>query len=160
MDAEQALYLAQARSDLRAFDLLTGANTCHRVHYLQMMTEKLAKAYFWRRGQPLKKRHDYFVRFMRAAGGRGDVGRAVGIQPSAHWQSYVDAVLPAAHLIEQMAPAEAGDGPNAEYPWPHDAPTTAPATYVFPAWSEMQTPRGKKFLNLLRLLVERFEAYG
>lgn len=159
MDAEQALYLTQARSDLRAFDLLRTAEVCHQLHYLQMVTEKLAKAYFWRQGHPLKKQHDYFVTFMRVIGGRGDVGRAVGIKPSNHWEAYIDGVLPVAQAIEQMAPAEAGDGPNAEYPWPHASPTSAPATYAFPIWYEIVAPRGQRLLDLLRRLVERFEQY-
>lgn len=100
MDAEQGLYLAQVRSDLRAFDSLAKADPCHQIHYLQMITEKLAKAYFWRQGQPLRKRHDYFVKFMRAVGGRGDVGRVVGIKPSGFWAAYVDGVLPVAQAVE------------------------------------------------------------
>ena len=116
MDAEQEQYLIQARSDLRAFDMLPMADVCHQLHYLQMITEKLAKAYFWRKGNPLKKRHDYFVKFLRRIGGRGDVGIAVGIKPSNHWEAYVDGILPVAQTIERMAPAEANDGPNAEYP--------------------------------------------
>lgn len=96
MDAEQALYLAQARSDLRAYDLLEPAEPCHRIHYLQMATEKLAKAYFWKQGHPLRKRHDYFVAFLRAAGGNGQVGRVVGIQPAGNWASAVNGVLPVA----------------------------------------------------------------
>ena len=68
MDAEQGLYLTQARSDFRALRTLKGADACHQIHYLQMATEKLAKAYFWRAGKPLKKQHDFFVKFLRAAG--------------------------------------------------------------------------------------------
>lgn len=160
MREEQRLYLAQARSDLSAFGLLAGAAACHRIHYLQMMTEKLAKAYFWRQGRAPKKRHNYFVKFMRAVGGRGDVGRAVGITPAAHWEAYVDGVLPLAQVIEGMAPAEADDGPNAEYPWPHDTPTQAPADFPFPLWEEVQAPRGQRLLDLLRRLLAQFEEYG
>lgn len=59
-----------------------------------------------------------------------------------------------------MAPAEAGDGPNAEYPWPHDAPANAPVSYPFPVWDEIIAPRGQKLLDLLRRLVGRFEQYA
>lgn len=160
MDAEQALYLAQSRSDLRAYDLLTAADGCHRVHYLQMATEKLAKAYFWRAGQPLKKQHDYFMKFLRAVGGNGRVGSAVGVKPRDHWEAYVNGILPVAQVIEAMAPSEAADGPNAEYPWPHEAPTDAPASYHFPLEDELVTPRGKRFLDVLRRLLDRFEQYS
>jgi hypothetical protein len=156
VDAEQGLYLVQARSDHRAYLLLTraGADGCHRVHYLQMATEKLAKAYFWRAGRPLKKQHDYFLKFLRAVGGRGDVGRAVDVKPSEHWEAYVE------RAIKAMAPAVAGDGPNAEYPWPHAKPECAPATYEFPLCDELETHRGKKFLDVLRRLLDHFEKYA
>jgi hypothetical protein len=160
VDVEQALYLTQARSDLRAYDLLTAADSCHRMHYLQMATEKLSKAYFWRVGQPLKKRHDYFMKFMRAVGSNGNVGKAVGIKTSNHWEAYIDGVLPVAQVIEGMAPTEADDGPNAEYPWPHEAPVSAPANYHFPLEDELVTPRGKRFLDVLRRLLDRFEQYA
>ena len=38
---------------------------CHGLHYLQMATEKLAKAFFLAWG-PIKKRHNYFSKFWRA----------------------------------------------------------------------------------------------
>ncbi|MBX9579987.1 MAG: hypothetical protein K2X87_06725 [Gemmataceae bacterium] len=156
----QRLYLIQARSDLRAYDLLSEAAPCHRIHYLQMVAEKLAKAYFWRQGQAPKRRHNYFVKFLRAVAGRGDVGRAVGIGPNSHWENYVAGTLWLALVIEGMAPAEAGDGPNAEYPWPHEAPAHAPASFHFPLWDEINAPRGRRLLALLRLLLDRFEQYG
>ena len=160
MDIEQGLYLTQARSDFHALRALKGADPCHQIHYLQMATEKLAKAYFWRVGKPLKKRHDFFVKFLRAARKRGDIGRILGIKPTANWEAYVDSVLPVTLAVEQMAPSEAGDGPNAEYPWPHEAPEQAPATFAFPVWDEIAAPHGQKFLGLLGRLLDNFEKFA
>lgn len=160
MDAEQGLYLTQARSDFRALKALEGSDPCHRIHYLQMATEKLAKAFFWRAGSPVKKRHDFFVRFVQVIGNRADVGRAIGIKPSGFWRSYAAGVLPVAQAIESMAPSEAGDGPNAEYPWPREAPEHAPATFDFPLWDEIVSPQGQKLLALLGRLLDHFEKFA
>ena len=52
MNDAQELWLRQARSDHALFLQLrrTGADECHLLHYLQMATEKLSKAYLWRSG--------------------------------------------------------------------------------------------------------------
>ena len=44
----QRLWWEQSKSDLRVFKQLRalGAHPCHLLHYLQMATEKLSKAYF------------------------------------------------------------------------------------------------------------------
>lgn len=46
MNEQQRLYLVQARSDRDILKLLSSQPICHQLHYLQMLTEKLAKAYF------------------------------------------------------------------------------------------------------------------
>ena len=43
-----------------------GAGACHHLHYLQMVTEKLGKAYFSANGKPREKSHASFVRFLQA----------------------------------------------------------------------------------------------
>ena len=45
-----------------------GRRTCHSLHHLQMVTEKIAKAYFWRSGSPPPKSHAGFVQFLRFLG--------------------------------------------------------------------------------------------
>ena len=69
MNACQRLWWEQTASDYEVFRLLReqGAVHCHLLHYLQMATEKLGKAYFWRTGRPpTKKSHASVVKFLQA----------------------------------------------------------------------------------------------
>ena len=61
----QQLFLRQARSDYEIFESLSPCDICHRLHYLQMCMEKLAKVYFWRSGQSPGFRHDKFEPLLR-----------------------------------------------------------------------------------------------
>ena len=47
MNPAQTLWWTQAKSDYAIFDQLRrlGTHECHLLHYLQMSTEKVAKAY-------------------------------------------------------------------------------------------------------------------
>ncbi len=69
MNKFQELWWEQAKSDHEAFVLLRkhSIGQCHSLHYLQMVTEKIAKAYLWRKGAPPKS-HAGFVQFLRLLG--------------------------------------------------------------------------------------------
>jgi hypothetical protein len=66
MNRIQDLWWQQARSDHQLFTSLrgTGCAQCHLLHYLQMATEKIAKAYFWRSGSAPPKSHAGFAQLM------------------------------------------------------------------------------------------------
>ncbi len=68
MKKAQELWWKEAQSDLALFIQLrrAGAHECHLLHYMQMATEKLSKAYLWRSGHAPPKVHTGFVRFLRA----------------------------------------------------------------------------------------------
>jgi hypothetical protein len=70
MNRYQELWWRQSESDHAVFKLLRGQGpaVCHTLHYLQMTTEKLAKAYFWRTGSPPQKSHIGFVKFLQFLG--------------------------------------------------------------------------------------------
>ncbi len=43
-------FAKQSKSDLKVYELLCrnpDIDTCHRLHYLQMHLEKIAKSYLW-----------------------------------------------------------------------------------------------------------------
>ena len=64
MNEQQRLFFVQAAADYELFQSLrkVGKYRCHAFHYLQMATEKLSKAYFWKAGFP-GKGHAMFRRF-------------------------------------------------------------------------------------------------
>jgi hypothetical protein len=68
MNDAQRLWWQQAQSDRVLFLKLrrVGAHECHLLHYLQMATEKLSKAYLWRSRKVPPKSHTGFMRFLKA----------------------------------------------------------------------------------------------
>src|SRR5258708_6753972 len=67
MNQAQRLWWQQAQSDLQLLNQFSGSvHQCHRLHYLQMATEKLSKAYLWRSGKSPPRSHVGFVRFLKA----------------------------------------------------------------------------------------------
>jgi hypothetical protein len=144
-----------------------GASPCHQLHYLQMVTEKLGKAYFWRAGRPPRKTHASFVRFLQALDDRPttDVQRIatlLGFGRPDDLERWIPTITPLAYDLERLAPDLAGfDSANAEYPWPHAAPTHAPASYSFPVWANLtETGRGRQLLRVIDAAVLRFPDYG
>lgn len=168
MNAYQELWWAQARSDHEALILLRrhGADSCHQLHYLQMVTEKLGKAYFWRSGTSPVRSHAVFVKFMRALGSipqskRERIANILAFKSYQGLQWWVNSALPMAYDLERLAPALARDGPNPEYPWPQDAPIECPATFRFPLWSQLtDTAPGRQLTEVIRAAVNRFPEYA
>ena len=168
MNSYQERWWRQARSDHAALVLLRrhGAAPCHQLHYLQLVTEKLGKAYFWRSGTPPPRSHAGFVQFMRFLGGvrqseRQQIADAFAFARFEDLQNWIRGVLPLAYALERLAPALAQDGPNPEYPWPADAPQHVPATYNFDVWNRLtDTGAGRQLMHVIRLAVERFPVYG
>ena len=47
-------------------------------------------------------------------------------------------VSPLAHQLQNLTPDLANDGPNTEYPWPHQTPTHCPAMHSFDLWGKLR----------------------
>lgn len=167
MNSFQDLWWQQARSDHRVFTLLRseGIAQCHSLHYLQMTTEKLAKAYFWRSGAPPPKSHAGFVQFLRFLGqvrqnDQDRIAKVFTFRRFADFQSWIRATLPIAYSLERLTPDLANDGPNPEYPWPHVQPRTAPANHEFGIWSSLTSVQGRTLMRFVRAAVDRFPEYS
>jgi hypothetical protein len=168
MNPYQEVWWEQSRSDHTVLLLLRrhGADPCHQLHYLQMVTEKLAKAYFWRSGNPPPKQHAGFVQFMRSLGGiqqskRARLATILGFKNFKSLQTWIPSVSPLVYELERLAPAMAQNGPNPEYPWPHNAPTEYPARYQFDLWGRLiNTGRGHQLMRAIHTLVDKFPSYG
>ena len=170
MNAYQELWWRQTQSDYSVLLLLRqkGCAPCHQLHYLQMVTEKLGKAYFWKSGRvPPKKSHASFVQFLRALNSRSKsdlarIAKALGFADISGFENWIPTITPLAYSLEQLAPSLAGDnGPNPEYPWPRTAPVNAPVSFPFPIWTELlETGKGRKLLKVIDALVTRFPEFG
>ena len=169
MNACQDLWWQQARADHAVLLLLRrqSAAPCHQLHYLQMVTEKLSKAYFWRSGTPPSKSHAGFVQFLRGLGGcrsseREKITGVFGFGRFGDFQSWTKAIMPLAYDLQKLAPALAQDnGPNPEYPWPRTEPLFVPVTFKFEVWEELtKSGRGRQLLQVVDLAVDRFSVFG
>lgn len=168
MNRYQELWWKQARSDHAVLVLLRrqGAAPCHQLHYLQMVTEKLGRAYFWRSSTPPPTSHAGFVQFMRFLGSvrgpdRQQIADLFAFGRFEDFQNWIRAVLPLVYALERLAPALAQDGPNPEYPWPRLAPEYAPAAFEFDVWRQLTaTGRGRQLMQVIDAAVDKFPAYG
>jgi hypothetical protein len=169
MNRYQKLWWEQSLSDhavLLQFRR-NGAIPCHQLHYLQMVTEKLGKAYFWRTGYPPRKSHASFVRFLQALDDRPSphcsrIANLLGFARARDFENWIPTITPLAYGLERLAPGLAGDnGPNAEYPWPWAAPDFGPASYDFGIWHQLTgSGRGRQLLRVIDSAVIRFPQYG
>ncbi len=168
MNDYQRVWWEQTRSDVWVLNVLrkAGAAPCHQLHYIQMVTEKLGKAYFWRTGKPPRKSHAFFVKFLqalldRAATDVEQIAGWLGFGRGSDFENWVPTIAPLAYAVERLAPDLANDGPNPEYPWPQKSPTDYPAGFDFPVWKQLtETGRGRQLLKVLDSAVREFPRYA
>jgi hypothetical protein len=115
-------FLEQAKSDHAILGRLAhpAVEYCHRLHYLQMTAEKLAKSLLTPPGSaaPPPTSHAVFVRMLQVLKARPEIRRQLGFDDAARFRSYINSLLDLAGRIETLAPAQAGLAhPNPEYPW-------------------------------------------
>lgn len=155
-------YLEQARSDWDVYNILARASLhdCHILHYIQMTTEKLGKAFLLAGGidiNVVNRSHVAFTRFIRIAARNHNLQKELGMsgqQLRAHFNN----LLPIASKIERLAPALARGGPNTEYPW--EAPPgniNVPALYEFPVNLRLSSIR--HLLKLIKTILDKFYVF-
>ncbi len=159
-------YHRQGRSDWSMFAELQGRDdvpACHSLHFLQMATEKLAKAYRFRDTSAdtaaLLTSHVGFPRFLNAFLLSPQMREEYDGR-HAQLESIRKDFAPLARAIEQLAPAvdrESVPG-NAEYPWERGDGVVAPVDHGFPEVALLRHPRGRMFLNFIRRAFEEFPA--
>lgn len=157
-------YHRQGRSDWTLFVELQGRAdmpACHALHFLQMATEKLAKAYRFRDSSAdadaLLTSHVGFPRFLNAFLLSPQI-RAEYEGRHAQLESIRRDFAPLARAIEQLAPAvdrEAVPG-NAEYPWELGEGVVAPVDHGFPEVGLLRNARGRMLLNFIRRAFDEF----
>jgi hypothetical protein len=151
----KAAFLVQARSE----DLIRrrlddpAVEPSHRLHYLQMVTEKLAKGLLATDADsgPPTPVHRAFVRLLQTLKDRSDIRRRLGFSDRVSFRRFIVSLLSTAEQIENLAPSAPGfTRPNPEYPWldPATGQVQAPCDYLFP----LLNPRNRKMIQLESLI--------
>ncbi len=154
MTEYQRLFLVQARSSFDVYQLLRktpGIHACHVLHYFQMATELLGKAHSWKNASPNVTSHRAFVGFIRSLSSNRKAQKQLGFEgQNSRWDQTIRKSVEFARDVENLAPALAKNGPNAEYPWPPDAPQSAPTEYTFDIWKKLnESAAGRQFLDMV-----------
>ena len=136
-----------------------GAERCHWLHYLQMTSEKLAKAYLTPPGGSPPMSHEMLVRLVRFLSKTPRLRRRLGLASTARANAYAVGLLPVAERVQGLAPSAAHrSARNPEYPWQPqpDADVVAPADYPFHSFERDKT----NLPRLLRLIAALLESEG
>jgi hypothetical protein len=151
--------LKQAKSDFAmAKELRDRADVpaCQWLHFLQMATEKLARAMIHEPRIKPPQSHLGFVRFLQIMArdskiGWNRLGKYMGFKSKKDFTAFIISgkkeIISLAHEIEGLAPAIAGDSPNPEYPWQAGTEVVAPVEYQFS--DLIQSPKIDKLFNLI-----------
>ena len=179
MTSKGRAYAAQARADFAAYrdsgeSPAAGIGEYHRVLFLRMALEKVAKAFLYDAAPDATFPHNVLAR-VRNRLRSPDVAAAAGFaRRSAHY-ARLDAAMPVLRRIESAGPSVGSDGraptraeselaENVEYPWQraagNDAGWVAPATHEFPVVRLLRLlrllrldPRARSAVNLLDRLI-------
>jgi hypothetical protein len=155
-------YLEQSRSDWEAYKVLHESTLvkCHELHYLQMTTEKLAKAILARGGTSptdLKKSHKAFLRFLRQSRRHPGLRQVLNMNNS-QLERAINEALSIAYEIEKLTPSVEPSGSNCEYPWEDGTgKVCVPASYSFPVSNDLNSLKGRRLLGLIQVILERFD---
>ena len=152
MKEEQRLFLVHAKSVFSVYRLLNADKSlhrCHALHYLQMATELLGKAYLWKHGPPANT-HRAFVSFLKSLAKNRKAQKQLGFEGrNENWEHLIRKSVPLAECIEDLAPALALDAPNPEYPWEQNGNVLVPVDYPFEHLPGRRCPQMRKVLSFL-----------
>jgi len=151
METWRTAHLKQARSDLAVFDAISNQPICQQLHYIQMATEKVAKAYLSAGDERPPQIHDVIVRFLRACRGNSFLQNACRMRRE-QFRAYVKSLLTTGEQIEDLVPAKNVDKPNPEYPWQENDKVIAPVDYPFVRLQLTQTKMAR-LIEFVRICV-------
>ncbi len=155
-------YAEQSRSDFAVYSVhLRDVEECHRLHFLQMACEKIAKAYRLRDTESFAEddlySHVVFSKFI------------LGFLKARHLREYYHSrEAKRRHIeryarglavgVERLAPAVDRERTpeNAEYPWVSGEAVSTPARHRYALSGELAEPAGQDFLKLLEVAIEDY----
>ena len=156
-------YAEQSQSDFVVFSRhLKDAEECHRLHYLQMACEKIAKAYRLRDTQTFGVddlySHTVFSRFIQNFLKAKEVKDRYQAQDAKlkQMERYARSL---AGEIEKLAPAVDRDltPANVEYPWTHSETVSVPCHHQYTILPLLAAPGGWEFLKLIEIAIEDYQ---
>ncbi|TDU66182.1 hypothetical protein EI77_03921 [Prosthecobacter fusiformis] len=128
---------------------------CHRLHYLQMATEKLAKFFMLTGNESLdEKSHLVLVSFLRMLPSRPEIRDRLKFSNNPkQFKSYIDKIIPWAERIQNLVPVGGIERLNPEYPWLNGrSEVECPAIYSYPEIPWHEVIRFSTFIqNLIRI---------
>ncbi len=161
-------YALQSQSDFRVYrallqsaDLLE-TEECHRLHYLQMACEKIAKAYRLRDTRSFSEEdlysHVVFSGFIQTLLKAPQIKERFRAKDAKRRQleRYARSL---AREIEKLAPAvDRGRTPaNVEYPWVIEQTVFVPCQFSFVNLSMLKDTEGREFLKLVEIAITDYE---
>jgi hypothetical protein len=147
----------QASSDFEVFKHFSRQSSpvaiCHRLHYIQMASEKLVKSFLTLGSDEVpKKTHSGLLLFLRTLRSNPFVRSRLGFSDKHQkFDAYLKGLQPVAEAIDLLAPAlGTKNGVNAEYPWSTSSgPIQYPANYAFRHISLTEIVRFADFIERL-----------
>ena len=155
-------YAKQSESDFSVYKTLCneelGISVCHRLHYLQMACEKIAKAYRFRdtstSTEELQTSHVAFSKFIICFLMSHEMKQRYNGKDE-QLKRVINSVKKYAREIEKLAPAvDKKNNPcNAEYPWVNDKGTIViPCEYTYPNYNFLLDPRDNDAMTFLKVV--------
>ncbi len=157
-------YATQSQSDFKVYrDFLQDTEECHRLHFLQMACEKIAKAYRLRDTPNFPEEnlysHVFFSKFILSLLTSPEIKNRYRARDAKLKQMVRDGQR-LSRQIETLAPAVDREQipSNVEYPWIEGNAVFTPCLYGYANFSLLTTPGGREFLRLITIAIEDFQS--
>jgi hypothetical protein len=155
-------FLEQAMSDYERFQDFRKrpeVPLCHKLHYLQMASEKLAKAFMaYPSGKQPPERHDVLVAFLRVSKRDPEIKEKFKGKDYQNFCYSVEKALKVADWIEKLVPKTKSRLPNPEYPWLlSEGNVISPVRYTSWVFSERELYNFTKLVDVLFTCVTRMD---
>lgn len=142
-------YRRQAISDYEALVILESSDVsyCHKLRYLQMCTEKLAKCFlsYKRNNIRIENTHAKLVEFINATRYYKPLYTFLGYRSTNAYSYFLNKnIIQVAKALEDYYPSGYYDRPNTEYPWEINEAIQIPSEYEFINLNE-RTPQVAAF---------------
>lgn len=165
-DAMGRAFAVQAASDMRAYERMCrqpGLPMCHRLHFLQMALEKLAKSWLWRESRPdedeLHFSHNVIAKVLPRILQRHWKGLGISAALSRAKLERIRRLCREIDLLHPQVDAGQTRPDNCEYPWTAlengGRVVKVPARERFALDGQLRTPEGKEFLKAVFALCQQ-----